>query len=113
MRLAIKEDPIPLYVEESGAVRVRGTRVLLDTVITAFRMGYSAEEIVNQYPTLKLADVYSVIGYYLRNQPEIDVFLKENQDKAEELRREIEARQGSQDSLRERLLARKAAKEKA
>ena len=111
MSLTIKEDPIPLYVEKSGAIRIPGTRVLLDTVVTAFRTGYSAEEIVNQYPTLNLADVYSVIGYYLRNQPEVDTFLQENQREAEELRREIETCQGTQSGLRERLQARKAAKE--
>ena len=40
----------------------------LDTVISAFNADATAEEIVQQYPSIALADVYSVIAYYLRHQ---------------------------------------------
>ncbi|MEO0869309.1 MAG: DUF433 domain-containing protein, partial [Cyanobacteria bacterium J06642_11] len=38
--------------------------------------GATAEEIVEQYPSLQLADVYSVISYYLRRKTEVDAYLK-------------------------------------
>ena len=54
---------IPLNVSPDGVIRVGQTRVTLDTVVEAFADGATAEEIVQQYPTLKLADVYLVLGY--------------------------------------------------
>jgi uncharacterized protein (DUF433 family) len=95
----------PWRVDEDGAVRITGTRVTLGTVIGAFRAGASPEEIVLQYPTLKLADVYSAIAYYLCHQAEIDTFLEEERRKASELRAEIEAAMPAGD-VRARHLAR-------
>ena len=34
----------------------------------------TAEEIVQQYPTLDLADIYTVIAYYLRNREDVDAY---------------------------------------
>ena len=64
MVLAPATEVIPLAVDIQGVLRVGNTRVTLDTVIAAFADGATAEEIVQQYPSLHLADVYSVIGYY-------------------------------------------------
>ena len=55
MSLAILSDPPPLLVDADGVVRVGQTRVTLDTVVTAFLEGATAEEIVEQYPSLQLA----------------------------------------------------------
>lgn len=105
--LVIHEDPVPLRLDTGGAVRVGPTRVTLDTVISAFEDGISAEEIVNRYTSLHLADVYSVIGYYLRHQAKIRAYVQQREEEAEQLRQEIEARWPS-NGLRERLLARLA-----
>src|SRR5215204_2572614 len=43
--LPIGTDPVPLRADEDGAVRVGGTRVTLDSVVTAFREGETAEGI--------------------------------------------------------------------
>ncbi len=64
MALLIETDPVPLATNTQGVVLVGGTRVTLDTVVLAFKDGATAEEIVQQYPSLRLADVYAVIGYY-------------------------------------------------
>lgn len=103
---AIASDPVPLHMDEHGDVRVGGTRVLLDLVIHAFQEGATAEEIVDRYPTLALADIYSTIGYYLQHRDEVDHFLRERERQGEELRALIEARQGDSQGLRQRLLAR-------
>jgi len=50
MTLSIAVEPIPLKVDSDGVVRVGGTRVTLDTIVTAFNNGATAEEIVHQYP---------------------------------------------------------------
>ena len=56
----------PLRREDSGAIRVGQTRVLLELVVHAFQDGATPEAIVQGYPTLSLAEVYAVIAYALR-----------------------------------------------
>jgi len=74
----LHDDPVPIRVDKGGAVRVGPTRVTLDTVIGSFNDGASPEEIVRRFPTLQLADVYSVLGYYLRYKEEIDQLLHQH-----------------------------------
>lgn len=92
------------------AVRLGRTRILLDVVLHEFDSGATPEEIVNCYEGLELADVYSVLGYCLRNRPAIDSHLRRRQSEADDLRRAIEASQPSQSHLRAKLLARQKAK---
>jgi uncharacterized protein (DUF433 family) len=106
MSLVIVNTPIPLKTDQDGVVRVGNTRVTLDTVITAFKEGATAEEIVTQYPTLPLAEVYAVIGYYLHRQDEVEAYLSQRRQIAEEVGRQNEAR-FNQQGIRERLLARR------
>ncbi len=103
--LVIRKDPVPLRADMGGAVRVGPTRVTLATVIGTFEDGVSPEEIIEHFPTLQLADVYAVIGYYLRHRDEVNAFLLWEEAEAEKLRKEIEAHQDSVD-LRARLKAR-------
>ena len=97
---------IPLTVDAHGVLRVGNTRVTLDTVLAAFADGATAEEIVQQYPSLHLADVYSVIGYYLRHAPEIDTYLQQRREQREAMRQQNEARFDPH-GVRDRLLARR------
>jgi uncharacterized protein (DUF433 family) len=110
MTLVIEAERIPLEANADGVLRVGGTRVTLDTVVAAFNDGATAEEIVHQYSSLRLADVYAVIGYYLQHRPEIEAYLRERQRQAKDVRKQNEARFDSH-GIRERLLARRAAQE--
>jgi uncharacterized protein (DUF433 family) len=56
-------------------VRVTGTRVRLDVVVTAFHGGSSAEDIARKFPAVPLSAVYQTIGYYLKHKQECDVYL--------------------------------------
>ncbi|MGL5059770.1 MAG: DUF433 domain-containing protein [Microcoleus sp.] len=105
MTLAIVVEPAPLEANEDGVVLVGKTRVTLDTVISVFLDGGTAEEIVEQYPSLRLADVYSVIGYYLRRKTEVDAYLKMRQERAAQVRQENE-RRFNPIGIRDRLMAR-------
>lgn len=102
-------ESIPLETDSSGVVRVGKTRVTLDTIVAAFREGATAEEIAHQYPSLDLADVYHVIGYYLRRTAEVEDYLRGRTAKAEAVRRENEVRFDPQ-GVRARLLARRTGK---
>jgi len=96
----------PLKMDEGGAIRVGGTRVTLDTVIGEYEDGATPEEIVLHYDTLQLADVHAVISYYLRHRTEVEEYLKQRRQEAEEIRLENEQRFPSA-WIRERLLARR------
>ena len=97
---------IPLRTDSTGVIRVGGTRITLDTVVGAFCDGATAEEIVQQYPSLNLADVYHVIGYYLRRTTEVETYLQSRKADAAALRKQNEARFDPQ-GVRARLLARR------
>jgi uncharacterized protein DUF433 len=45
-------------------------------MVAAFDAGATAEEIAQQYPSVALADVYSVITYYLRHQFDVYAYLQ-------------------------------------
>lgn len=107
MTLSIAAEAVPLTTDDNGVIRVGDTRVTLDTVVGAFQEGATAEEILHQYPSLSLADIYAVIAYYLRRRQEVDAYLAERHAQADEVRQQNEARLDPE-GLRDRLLARQA-----
>jgi uncharacterized protein (DUF433 family) len=109
MALTISTETIPLMTNADGVIRVGKTRVTLDTVIAAFQDGATAEEITQQYPSLDLADVYSVIAYYLRRRTEVEAYQRQRQTQAEKVRKENEAR-FDPSGIRDRLIARQASR---
>jgi uncharacterized protein (DUF433 family) len=106
MMISIVTEPTPLITDEEGVLRVGGTRVSLDSVIFAFKEGATPEEIVQQYSSLNLADVYAVISYYLQHHDEIEAYLQARRNQREEIRREVETRFDPH-GIRARLLARR------
>ena len=109
MNLVIAAETAPLDTNVDGVVQVGKTRVTLDTVVAVFKQGTTAEEIVYRYPSLKLADVYATIAYYLNHQQEVEAYLQRRQKQAQEVRKMNEAKFDPQ-GLRDRLLARQAEK---
>lgn len=83
---------MPLALGADGVARVAATRVTLETLVAAFEEGATAEEIVQQYPSLQLADVDSVIGYYLRRREAVAAYLRDRQAQAATVRSENEFR---------------------
>jgi uncharacterized protein (DUF433 family) len=98
-------ESVPLDVGADEVMRVRGTRVTLETVVAAFGEGATAEEIAQQYPSISLADIYQVIGYYLRHSSELESYLARRHESALEARQLNESR-WPPSGIRERLLAR-------
>ena len=106
MSLVIEQSqPIQLRSDADGAIRAPGTRVTLDTIAYAFEHGATAEEIVQQYPTLPLAEVYSVLSYVLNHQAEVAAYLAGRAEDRSAVREENERRFDPQ-GIRARLLAR-------
>jgi hypothetical protein len=80
--------------------------VLVELVIRAFQDGATPEAIAQRYPTATLADIYAVIAYYLRHRQEVEAYLAEREQRAQEVRQRIEHHQGDLADLRRRILAR-------
>ena len=106
MSIAVAAEPVPLITDADGVVRVGGTRVTLDALVAAFRQGATAETIADQYPSLQLGDVYTVLGYYPRHQAEVNAYLDKRRQLAAQVRQENETR-FDPTGVRERLLARR------
>jgi len=105
MNLAAVIEKIPIETDEDGVIRVGNTRVTLETLVSAFNNGSTAEEIVYQFPVLNLADVYAVITYYLRNRDTVEKYLNSRMQLAEQVKRQKQENKNMND-IRERLLAR-------
>ena len=97
----------PLEPDADGVIRIGGTRVTLDTVVAAFQQGATAEEIVYQYPSLELADVYAALAYYLQHRSQVETYLRQRQEQRDEVRSENEARFDPR-GIRDRLMSRRA-----
>ena len=104
---------VPLRTDEDGAIRVGGTRVLLEVVIGAYQRKDTPEQIVEAFPTLTLADVYAVIAYYLGHREIVDEYVQHVEREGEAIRSKLEALPSSKPLTREMLLARLEAKKRA
>ena len=92
---------------EDGVLRLTGSRVTLGSVVRQFKNGASAEQINEDFPSVTLTDIYSVIAYYLQHTPAVEDYLSGQERAACETRREIESVLDA-GSLRERLRQRRS-----
>ena len=102
MQLHNESGSIPLREDLGGTIRVGGSRVTLDSVVVAYQLGSTPEEIFDSYPSASLSEIYFAIGYYLAHREEVDRYLAEDQAEMQRFRRKIESQQGPS-RLRERL----------
>ncbi|WP_414755680.1 DUF433 domain-containing protein [Anabaena sp. CCY 9910] len=105
MSLVLECETPPLREDETGAIRVGNSRVLLETVIRAFQDGASPESIVHRYSTLSLSDVYNAIAYYLRHQDSVEAYLNQREQLAESVQQRLSTIQSDIGLIRTRLLS--------
>lgn len=61
------------YVEVRGEdYMLLGSRVSLASIVAAWKEGLSPETIHEDFPTLRLEQIYGAITYYLANQSDVD-----------------------------------------
>jgi uncharacterized protein (DUF433 family) len=102
---------VPFSLAPDGTIRIGETRVSLDSVLHHYRQGATAEEIALKFPALRLADVHACLAYYLNHQAELDQYLTQQLQSADELQQRISADPAQQRGLsemRERIKARSA-----
>jgi uncharacterized protein (DUF433 family) len=79
-----------LSTDPHGATGVCGTRVTLDTNVTTFHAGATAEEITQKFPTVALADIYQITAHCPNHTTEIDAYLSQREATAAALKFKIE-----------------------
>jgi uncharacterized protein (DUF433 family) len=57
-------------------IRIKGTRVGIETVLEDYLDGASPEEIAARYRGLSLEQIYATITYYLHNPQQLDAYLE-------------------------------------
>lgn len=107
----IHVDPVPLYADETGTIRVGGTRITLDVLLGYLLNGVKPEQLVSAdwYPALSLADVHGALAYYYRHKAEVDEYLKCRRGEADRMQREIEGAQPTFAEVKARILAERGA----
>lgn len=83
-----------LHLDAAGAWRVIGSRVSVDSIVTAYWEGKSPEAIAEEFPSLSAEVVYGAIASYLRNKNDIDEYMKRQSSHWEQLRNESETQHG-------------------
>jgi uncharacterized protein (DUF433 family) len=75
----------------SDDIRIRGTRVGIETVLHDYlKGGRRPEEIAASYPTLELEQVYATILYYLHNLEAVSRYMDEWYEFGRRMREEQE-----------------------
>lgn len=72
-----------------GRLRIEGTRITVNQIVTSYKQGYTPEEIADQYSHLSLAQVYTALAYYHANKEEIEAGLASEKEEAIRLEREF------------------------
>jgi uncharacterized protein (DUF433 family) len=79
-------------VDEHGAMRIGNSRVMLDSIVAGFEQGHSPETLQQQFPALRLEEVYGAITYYLAHTDEVHTYLKRQDELWEAWRAESATR---------------------
>ncbi len=78
------------YVEQrDNGYWIAGTRISLDSVVFSFLDGESPESIAQNFPLLRLEQVYGGIAFYLANRDLIDQYLEAVEAEFEHLRQSL------------------------
>lgn len=102
---------VPLTLWKDGSIRVKGTRLMLDLIIYQYKQGKSPEQIAESFPAVRVAEVYSIIAYYLTHKDKIEKYLKKQEREAKEIKGKIESMPDYREKrkqLRETLLNRQS-----
>lgn len=72
-----------------GEPTIRGSGILVRTIVERMRMGQHPLEIYKAFPNLSLAKIYDAISYYYDHAAEIDESIRENEEAMWRLTRRV------------------------
>jgi uncharacterized protein (DUF433 family) len=90
--LTLEPQAPPLHRHASGVIRVGRTRVTLESVVSLFDQGASAEEIGLRYDVLDLPDIYATLSYVLGHRDAVQGYLDRARQRSAEARCDAERR---------------------
>jgi uncharacterized protein (DUF433 family) len=67
-------------LDEHGVMRIGTSRVMLEAIVAGFQQGHSPETLQQQYPALRLEEVYGAITYSLAHTDEVHAYLQRQDD---------------------------------
>ena len=70
-----------------GRLRIEGTRLTVNQIVTHFRQGLTAEKIAESHPPRSVSEIYTVLAWYHANQVAFDAELAAEASEAEALSR--------------------------
>ena len=106
-------ESVPLVQWENGTVRVRGSRVTLDTIVHRMEVGDSVKRIHRGFPTVSVKQIKEILAWYFDNKAEVDEYIQQLEAEAERIFQWFESQPGYKRVSREELLRRKAQLTKA
>jgi len=110
---------VPLVQWECGTIRVRNSRVTLDTIVHRMQVGDTIEAIHEGFPTVSISQIKAILEWYFENKAEADEYLLQREAEGERIRQWVESQPGYKERhekllrCREELLRRKAQLSKA
>ncbi len=72
--------------ESDGEIRLVGHRISLFHLLAFYQEGYSAEMLREQFPTLPMALIHKVLGFYWENTAEVDALVSTTRARLERAR---------------------------
>ena len=100
-------ETVPLVQLENGAVRVRNSRVTLETIVHRMQVGNTIETIHDGFPTVSVVQIKEILDWYFDNKAEADEYLQQVETEGQKLRQWAESQPGYKERRKE-LLRRKA-----
>src|SRR5580700_604190 len=98
-----------IEVDDRGVAKLIGSRIkVMHLVMVQRTNGLSAEQLCEEYPHLKPAQVYAALAYYHANKAEVDRQIEESSRFADEMRAKHPNRH-TRDEM-EKILAERGAK---
>jgi len=80
-----------LKQESDGTIRVKGSRITLDTLIALFKRGETLEAIRDGFPSLSRAQITQTLHWYLDNKESAEDYFEVRKVEADALRKQIES----------------------
>jgi uncharacterized protein (DUF433 family) len=83
--------PVGIRVDKDGRLRVGNSRVLVEGILILYRSGETAEQLLENFPTMAPEDLFATLAYYLRHRPEMDAWIDEVERETERVIEMIDA----------------------
>ena len=75
-QFVVREAEVPLVVWADGSVRLRETRLTVESVLGAYLRGQTPEEIAEAFPPTQAGEIRCIVAYFHRNRAELESYLE-------------------------------------